>query len=107
MTFEREVVGGLFVVNILYRAATFDAADCETSGIVEARNNSGLVFERRLYGLEEFVGAVQIDNVDVSVGASNYEKLVSDVHGIDSVLTVKCCDWVRGPEIPILDFLVP
>lgn len=94
MTFEAEVVAGLLVVDVLYGAATLDTADREASGIIEAGHDSGLVFERGLYGFEEFVRVVEVDYVDVTVGAANDEKLIPDIHGIDSVLTVECRDRV-------------
>lgn len=107
VTFEAEVIAGLLIVDILYGAATFNTTNSETCSVVEAGDDSGLILERGLYSLEEFVGIAEVDNVDVSIGTANDKKLVSHVHGVDSVLTVECRDRVLCPKIPILDLLVP
>lgn len=58
-------------------------------------------------GFEEFVGVAEVDDVDVSVGTTNDEKLISDIHGVNSILTIQCRNRIVGSEVPVFDLLIP
>lgn len=81
MAFETEVVAGVFVVDVLDRAAAFYTAHCETCAVAEGADYAGLPLERRLDGFEEGGGVLEVDDVDPALCGSNDEHLVAaDVH---------------------------
>ena len=108
VTFEREVVVLVFVVDVLDRAAAFDAADCESRAVCEGAADSRLPFERRLDGLEEVGRVLEVDDVDHALcGAHDEHFVAAHVHGIDPVFALDACDWLLLAEIPVFDRLVP
>jgi len=89
-------------------ASTLDAANSKTGSVGEAAHNSSLPLERALERLVELVGLREVDDVDVAVGGTNDEHLVSDrVHGVDAILALQGSDGVGCAQIPVLDGLVP
>ena len=60
-----------------------------------------------MHGLVELVGGVKVDNIDVAVCCADDKEFVLDVHGVDSVLAVDCCDWILRSEVPVFDLAIP
>ena len=107
MTLEREVGGGVFLLDVLNGATTFDTADSKPGGIGEAADYPRLPLERGLHGLVEFGRLVKVDHVDVPIGGSDHEQLVLHVHGVHSFLTLHRRDGRLLSQIPVLDCLIP
>ena len=107
VTFEAEIGRGVFLLNVLDRAAPFYRADCVSRRICEASDYPCLPFERGLLGLVEFCGFIEVHNVDVAVRCADDEKLILGVDAVDAFLTVHRGDGVGLPEIPVFDGLVP
>ena len=76
----------VFLLDVLDRATTFDAADGKAGAIGKTANNAGLPFQRALYSLIEFGGFVKINDVNVTVRGGDDQQLVDDIHTIDSFL---------------------
>lgn len=45
--------------------------------------------------------------LDVAVCSADDKEFVLDVHCVDSVLVVGCCDWILRPEVLGFDLPVP
>ena len=97
VAFEGEVGGGVFLLNVLDRAAAFDAADCEPGGVGEAREDSRLPLQGALEGFVEVGRFVQVDDVDVAVRGADDEELVPGVDAVDALLAGDCRDGVGRP----------
>ena len=107
MAFEAEVVGGVFLIDVLNGTPAFNRADGKAVCLLEAGHDARLIFERRLYRLVDLVRLLEVDNVDIAVCGANDEKLVLDVHGVDPLLTFNCCNRLGLSQVPVLHFLVP
>lgn len=88
MALETEIGGGVLLFHILDGTATFDATDRKAGGIGEATDHSRLPLQRRLKGLIECGGIVEVNDINVTVGSANHEEFVLDIHRVDALLTL-------------------
>lgn len=98
----------IFVLNILNGAAALDAANSVARGVRETANHPSLPLERALVLLVEIcLGLSDVHHCDNALGSSGDQHVVSRIHTIDALGANLLGDVVGGPEIPILDGLVP
>ena len=98
---------GVFLLNVLDGASSFDGANSETSRICEAADNPCLPLKWAGNGLVDGSWVCEVDHVDVAFCRRNHQQLILDVHTIDALLTLQCTDWFSALQIPELDGLVP
>lgn len=60
-----------------------------------------------MHSLVELCWLVEVDDIDVTVCGADNEKLVLDVHGVDTFLALDGSDCGRLAQIPVFDCLVP
>lgn len=108
VAFEAKIVGIVLVIDVLDRAATFNAANGEPSVICEAGDDASLPLEWRLYGLVDGPWIAECDHVDHALcRADDKHLVVSRVHGVHTFLTIKSSRRLLLAQIPILHSLVP
>lgn len=89
---EREVRGGILLLDVLDCAAALDAANGKPGCIREAADDPRLPLERGLHGLVELGRVVQVDDVDVPVRRADYQQLVLHVHRVNALLALELRD---------------
>jgi len=111
---ETEVVGLLLLGDVLDRAATLNTANRIAGSVVEGTDCACLPFQRRLDGLEEGAGVLEVDDIDPAFCSSNNEKIgvvrgrvVSDVHAVYAILAGDGGHGRLLAKIPIFHSLVP
>ena len=67
VAFEGEIVGRVFLVDVLNRATALDGAHCKARRVGETADYSRLVFEGGLDRLVDLGWFVKVDDIDVSI----------------------------------------
>lgn len=80
-------IPAVFVLNILNCTSALDAADRETRAVSEAADHTRLPFQRALHRLVEIGRFIETNNINVAVRGCHDQKLVDDIHAVDSFLT--------------------
>ena len=78
----------VLVLYVLDGTPSLDTTDREACRVGKAADNPCLPLEGTLQGLVEFVGAREVDDVDVAIGGAHDEQVVPHVHRVDAVLAL-------------------
>lgn len=97
----------VLLLHILNGAAALDTSDRESVRAGKARNDPSLPLERALKRLVDVCGVREIDDGNVTLGSADNKELTLNVHGVAPLGEVEGGRGSRGPQIPVLQCLVP
>lgn len=97
----------VFFLDILNRASALYTPHREPRCVAKATHHPRLPLQRTLHRLVEFRRLVQAHDIDVPIRRCDDHQLVLDVHTVHPLLALQRRDWIRLPQVPILDRLVP
>lgn len=100
-------IPSVFFLNVLNSATALDTANRKARRIREATHDARLPLERTLNLLVEFVGFLEVHNVDVSIGRAHDEQILACIHRVDALLTVYREHRIARSKVPEFDLLVP
>ena len=104
---SRQCSPGILILDVLDGAAALNAANGKTGGIREAADHPSLPLEGALYGLVQFRGLLEVDDVDIPVCRANHQQVVLHVHRVHALLDLHRRGGLLLPEVPVFHRLVP